>query len=159
MRTLFSSITLALACCISLSAFAQSPSPYYPGMVSMGIAKCEKSENYKDCAAILYKGNVLVNEYSPRGFCKLETGMTGPLTVASVALDEEGATPGKNISFRVAIKNERTNTMWMFSDQVYEEVQLEDILRKIEKDDKIIIMTVDRKYSLPHHEIKVVWGC
>ena len=115
--------------------------------------------NYKECAAILYKGNLLVNEYSPRGICKLEEGMTGTLTVATVKLSDSGGIPVKNIAFKVAIKNARTNTIWMYSEKALLEVQLEDILKKCEKGDRIIFMTVDQQYSLPHHEIELNSGC
>ena len=115
--------------------------------------------NYSDCAAILYKGNLLVNEYSPEGKCKVEMGMEGTLTVATVQLSGAGGTPVKTIGFKVAIKNDRTNTLWMYSEKTLREVPLEDILKKCEKGDRIIFMTVDQRYSLPHHEIELIWGC
>ena len=117
------------------------------------------SPNYKDCAAILYKGNLLVNEYSPRGKCKLEEGMSGTLTVATVNLSDGGGAPIKNIGFKVAIKNGRTHTIWMYSEKTLQEVQLEDILKKCERGDRILFMTVDQKYSLPHNEIELNSGC
>ncbi len=117
-----------------------------------------KEKNYSDCAAILYNGKMLVDEYSPRGICKLEAGMEGKLTVATVMLNEEGGVPIQNLGFKVAIKNDRTNTIWMFSEDTRYEVELKEILKKCEKDDKIILITVDQKYSLTHHEIVVMPG-
>lgn len=117
------------------------------------------SLRYNNCAAILYKGKLLVDEYSPDGRCKLEEGMKGTLTVATVKLTDKGGTPMKNISFKVAIKNGRTNTLWMYSDEALESVQLEDILKKCERGDSIIFMTVNQTFSLPHHEIEFNWGC
>ena len=118
-----------------------------------------KMYNYKDCAAIIYRGNLLVNEYSPKGICKLEGGMEGTLSVAAVKMSEAGASPTKKIGFKVAIKNARTNTLWMFSEETLQEVLIEDLLEKCEPEDRIIIMTVDQQYSLPHHEIEVRMGC
>ena len=117
--------------------------------------------NYKECAAILYKGKLLVDEYSPKGKCKLEQGMKGTLSVATITSSDSDNTPvpAKNIAFRVAIKNGRTNTIWMYSEKNLLEVQLEDILKKCEKGDRIIFMTVDQQYSLPHHEIELNSGC
>lgn len=135
---------------ISLSSSAQSMDLFPAPVVST---------NYNNCAAILYKGKMLVNEYSPKGMCMLERGMKGKLTVAAVNLSDDGAIPVKNIGFKVAIRNQRTNTLWMYSDKTEQEVQLEDILEKCEKGDRIIIMTVDRNYSLPHHEISLDGGC
>ncbi len=135
---------------ISLSSSAQSMDLFPAPVVS---------PYYNNCAAILFKGKMLVNEYTPKGRCNLERGMKGKLTVAAVNLTDEGATPIKNIGFKVAIRNQRTNTLWMYSDEAVEAVQLEEVLEKCEKGDRIIIMTVDRNYSLPHHEISLDGGC
>ena len=118
-----------------------------------------KLDNYKDCVAILYKGKMLVDDYSPKGKCKLEQGMTGALTLATVELSDDGAKPIKNIAFKIAIRNSRTNTIWMYSDETTKEVQLEDVLKKCEQNDRIIIMTVDQQYALPHPEIELLGGC
>ena len=47
----------------------------------------------------------------------------------------------------------------MYSEKALLEVQLEDVLKKCERGDRIIFMTVDQKYSLPHHEIELNLGC
>lgn len=135
----------------SLSSQAQLLNP------DASYASCKKT--YQECAAIFYKGRLLVNEFSPEGKCKLEQGMRGKLSLSTVSLEEDSATPIKKIGFKVAIKNDRTQTIWMFSDRVMQEVELNDILKKCEIGDRIIFMTVDQKYSLPHHEIEIVWGC
>lgn len=117
---------------------------------------------YSDCAAILYKGNLLVDEYSPKGICKIEEDMKGTLTVATIKSSDDGITPFRNIAFKVAIKNDRTNTIWLYSSKAFQEVELEDILKKCEYGDRIILMPVGQRYSLPHHEIEVAWknrGC
>ncbi|PSR14057.1 MAG: hypothetical protein DA408_15600 [Bacteroidetes bacterium] len=116
---------------------------------------------FQNCAAILFNGKVLVNAYSPQGECKLVGVSKGTLTVATVSFADEGATPVKNISFRVAIRNQRTNTIWMYSAELFQEVKLEDLRKNLEKGDRILIMTEDQDVSLPHHEIEVYWanGC
>jgi hypothetical protein len=116
------------------------------------------AETFNDCAAILYNDRVLVDSYSPEGKCKLEMGMKGLISVAAVHLTGCQQV-GQKIDFRVAIKNDRTNTLWMYSEETFSELLLEDVLKKCERGDRIIIMTVDQKYSLPHHEIELVWGC
>ena len=117
-----------------------------------------KTTLYNDCAAILYKGDMLVDEYSPRGVCKLESGMKGMISVATVELTDKGGTPKINVGFMVAIENERTKTKYMYSNQVYQEIDLEDILKKCEAGDKIIIMTTDQKYALTHNVIDIKWN-
>ncbi len=116
-------------------------------------------ENYNDCAAIFYKGKMLVNEYSPKGKCKLETGMEGKLTVSAVSLSDKGAIPTTKIGFQVAIQNNRTNTLRLISQDELFEVELKTILEQCEKGDELIFLTTDKKYSLPHHRVAVIDGC
>jgi len=138
---------LFLSCILSITGFGQSTAlPVY-------------DDSFSDCAAILYKGEMLVDTYSPDGKCKLETGMTGKISVATVSLSEEGGIPTKEIGFKVAIKNTRTNTLLMYSDDTFFEVELEDLLKACGKDDHLIFITVDRKYALTHHEVEVIPGC
>lgn len=119
-----------------------------------------KTDNdFNECAAIFYKDKMLVNEYSPEGICKLEEGMRGKLKVCSVSLSENGVKKVKDIGFKVAIKDGRTNTIWMYSEQTYFEIELDEILKRCRFEDKLIFMTVDRKYSLPHHEVELFFGC
>ncbi len=116
-------------------------------------------EGYNECAAIFYKGEMLVDEYSPKGKCKLEQGMKGTLSLSAVELNDQKAKPTKRLAFQVAIKNIKTNTLYMYSDEVFESVQLEDILKKCMVGDHIIFLTTDQQYNLSHHEIEIVWGC
>lgn len=119
----------------------------------------ENNEYYSDCAAIFFKGEMLVDEYSPSGKCKLEQGMEGTLSLSAVELNDLGGKPTKKLSFQIAIKNPKTNTLYMYSDKVFESVQLEDILKKCTVGDHIIFLTTDQRYNLAHHEIEIVWGC
>ena len=164
MKTRNLTLSAFLICLVILSIKAQLPSQFYPGAKLDGgklpRTNAMQENNYHDCTAILLNGKILVNEYSPRGFCKLEPKAKGTISVATVSLDDDGARPtNKKIGFRVAIRNERTNTLWMYSPEVLFEVDLKGILNRCEFNDKIIIMTVDQQYSLPHHEIEVYDGC
>jgi hypothetical protein len=114
---------------------------------------------FSDCAAIFYKGEMLVNEYSPNGICKIEKGMKGKITLSAVELDEKGGKAIRSLSFKVAIKDNLTNTIMMYSDKEYQEIMVEDLLPQRKKGDKIIIMTLDPAYALPHNEIEIVEGC
>ena len=114
---------------------------------------------YNNCAAIFYNGNMLVDEYSPRGKCKLAHGMKGKLTVSEVILTDITGIPTKSIQFKVAIRNEQTNTLWMYTEKSVESINLEDILLQCQKGDKIVLLTVDKQYALSHNDIDLVWGC
>lgn len=123
-------------------------------------AKCNKIvDDYSECAAIFFNDKMLVDNYSPKGSCQLEMGMRGKLSVSTIELSNTSHSVIQPIYFRVAIKNEATNTMWMYSAEMFKEVLLEDVLKECQPDDKIIIMTEDKRFSLPHHEINLVWGC
>ena len=124
-----------------------------------GLPQKSEPVDFGDCAAIFYEGEMLVDEYSPRGKCKLEEGMKGTLAVSTVMLSEEESKPIKSLDFYVAIKNVKTNTQYLFSEKPVKTIQLEDILEKCNSGDNIIIMTTDRKNSLSHHEIEIKWGC
>ncbi|MCO6493834.1 MAG: hypothetical protein J5I98_35770 [Phaeodactylibacter sp.] len=152
MQHVHSFLCTLLFIAVSLSSGAQSLDFFINALVP---------PNYSECAAILYNGNILVDEYSPTGKCKLDEKSTkGVLSVATVKSSDKGcAAPARNIAFKVAIKNGRTNTIWMYSEKALWEAQLEDILKKCEPGDRIILMTVDQRYSLPHPEIELNWGC
>ena len=123
------------------------------------VEMASMSPSYSDCAAIFYKGQMLVDQYSPEGKCKIEQGMKGPLTLSAVKLGESMAIPTKTLSFQVAIRNTRTNTLWMYMADPVKEIQLEDILKECERGDRIILLPTNNRYALPHHEIELVWGC
>lgn len=119
----------------------------------------DRDYDYSVCAAILYKGNVLVDDYSPKGRCFLEKGMTGKLSISTVSLSETATIPQKTLKFHVAIKNKDTNTLFMITKEAILEIELEDILKQCKRGDIIVFLTVDKQYSLTHHEIDVITGC
>ena len=136
-----------------LSASALTAQPMVSGCAS------KAAKPYSNCAAVYLNNNMLVNDFSPEGICKVEQGMKGKLQVSTVYFSMDAAQPFTNVGFKVAIKNEKTNTLWMFSDQTFHEIELEKILAKCNQGDKIMLLTVDQQFSLPHHEIEIMWGC
>ena len=124
---------------------------------STSVTTKQYENPYNNCAAIIYNGKMLVDSYSPSGKCILSADQTGTISAATVELSEKGGTPKKAIEFQVAIKNTMTNTLWMYSREILDEVRFEDVLAKCQKGDKIVILTVDQEYSLTHHEIEINW--
>ena len=118
-----------------------------------------KSTDYSDCAAILYNGQMLVDRYSPSGKCKLEVGKGGSLSVSTVAFTEKSATPQKALKFHLAIKNQKTNTLFLLTIEPVSEIKLDDVLKQCKEGDSLVVLTVDKRYSLTHHEIEIIWGC
>ena len=114
---------------------------------------------YRNCAAVIINGVVCDDNYFVEGKPRIGQGMKGELTVASVSMSEEGTLPINNILFQVAIKNERTNTTWIYTKAPVSSVNLNDLLSKCEKGDYLIIMPSDQQYSLPKHKMWVAVGC
>jgi len=116
--------------------------------------------DYNDCAAIFFDDLMLVDKFSPEGVCKLQAGQKGFIYVATVILTEGGGGYAKEkIPFQIAIRNNRTNTMRMFSNKIYDNIYFDDILSDCEEGDEIIILTTGKKYSLSHHVIQLMMGC
>lgn len=150
MKILTSSFTILLLLLIPFAGFCQP--------VETSLQSHKNDDQYQDCAAIIFNGEMLVDDYSPRGVCQLKHKMSGKLSVSTVELSEHGGKPKKEIGFQIAIRNTATNTLWMYSKKVIKEVMLEDVLSKCQPGDQIVFMTVDQEYALPHNEIEIDWG-
>ena len=117
------------------------------------------SKPYTDCAAIFFNDTVLVDDFSPLGECKLDFLEKGVLTLASVKLTDQGVSAIKKLPFQVAIKNQESNTMFLFTTGVVESIDVREIMNHCKMGDSILILTVDQQYNLTHHEIKLKGGC
>jgi len=139
---LFSSLTLAQS---------ESIFPYLPN---------SEKHKFLQCAAILHDGKVLVDTYSTAGKCMITGQLKGTLSVSTISFDEDmGMTPITPINFRIAIRNDKSNTLWMYSNELVKEVDLEDVRVKLGNGDKIVFLTANDIYSLPHHEVEIRQGC
>lgn len=116
--------------------------------------------DYSECAAILYKGKVLVDKYSPSGKCILSKGMEGKLSLSTITtLTETRVYPVKTLKFHVAIKNKDTNTLFLLTKEAVQEIQWKEVASQCKRGDTVIFLTADKKYSLTHHEIEIDWSC
>ncbi len=118
-----------------------------------------KSNKFSECAAIYLDNKMMVDDYSPSGKCTVMPNSKGILHVYGIRLYPEMQIPMDQVSFKVAIHNTKTNTMWMFSEETYQTLALEKVLAKCEEGDNIILLTTNSQYSLPHHKIEIMWGC
>ena len=125
------------------------------------IPSCLAKEKlpFSNCAAIFLNDKMLVDEYSPRGEIRISPDSDGKIYVSTVNFSLDLLTPYKSIGFKVAIRNKKTNTLWMYSDETYAQINLKSILSKCEVGDEIVLLTVDKEYSLSHNTIKIDWGC
>ena len=121
------------------------------------LSQESESQDFNDCVALFLNGQMVVDEYSPKGSCTISASEKGKLTVHTVSLTENSAKAISPVSFRIAIKNERTGTIWMLSDESYTSIQVQEIINESEQGDSILILMEERKYALPHNEISIVW--
>lgn len=112
-------------------------------------------DRFNDCVAACLDKVSIIKEYSKDAKAEINYDAKGNLEVYTVGISETAITPKKKIKFKVAIKDAATETLWLFSDQNYTEIEVEKILADCKKGDSIILLTVDAKYALPHHEILV----
>ncbi|QMW00404.1 hypothetical protein [Spirosoma foliorum] len=110
---------------------------------------------FKDCAAAFVGNKMVVNEYSPRGTCKLPATSTGKLTVNTVELSSTESKAVDPISFKIAIRDKATQTLVLYSKEAFKQVPVQKVLAKCHKGDHIVLLTLDKSYALPHNEILV----
>jgi len=117
--------------------------------------------DYNDCAAILFDGVVLIDDYNASSLrkCKLREDEKGKLSVSTVNLTPTSATPVKELHFYVAIKNRKTNTLFLLTKEAVLDIDIETVLKECKIGDTIIILTKNKRFNLKHHEIEVVWDC
>lgn len=102
---------------------------------------------------------MLVDDYSPQGKCSINQAAEGTLYVSTVGLSMDFTRPFQTVEFRVAILNNETNTIWSYSEETFTKIDLKKVIEKCKVGDDIIIMTVDKRFSLPHNVIEIAWGC
>lgn len=114
-----------------------------------------ETTTHNTCAAAFIDTKMMVDQYTPKGQCSLAANATGTLAVYTVELAPEKSQALEKISFKIAILDKQTQTLTMFSDKTFKQTDIGQVLRKCEKGDKIILLTTDAKYALPHNEILV----
>jgi saccharopine dehydrogenase-like NADP-dependent oxidoreductase len=123
-------------------------------VVSIGVSFGQKTFN--NCSAVFLNNKMVVSEYSSSGKSQLAANTTGMLTVCTAEITSTETKAVDKISFKVAIRNQRTNTLTLFSKQDFTQVNIQNVLKKCAKGDFILLMTTDEQYALPHNEILVL---
>lgn len=112
---------------------------------------------HQTCAAIVYANKAVEKSDRP---LMIKPDTKGTLSVATVKMSEAGTALMDPIAFRVAIKDHKTQTLWMATDQVYhDEVDLAELLPFCGQGDQLVFMPVDRRYGLLAQAIVVGDGC
>lgn len=110
---------------------------------------------FTQCSAAFLNTQMVVDEYSPKGQCRLALQSTGELTVQTVALSPTESKALAAIPFKVAIRNGETNTLMLYSSTDAVKVDVKDVLKQCKKGDSLVLLTVSDQYSLPHNEILI----
>jgi hypothetical protein len=128
--------SLIAGCILSLQGLAQQP--------------------FSSCSAAFVGSKMIVNEYTPKGKCRLAASSTGELSVQTVELSPTITKALQKIDFKVAIRDKATGTLHLFSDKTYQQLSVQSVLATCKKGDHIVILTRDNRYALPHNEILVL---
>lgn len=115
-------------------------------------------DSYSEFSAILHNGKILAQR-GVDGPLILEPNMTGKLSVSTIRRKNMDATPEQAIGFKIAIKNMFNNTVWLFSEETFYEIDIEYLLKDRKLTDRVIFMVADKKYRLPRHELMLSDGC
>jgi len=108
------------------------------------------------CSAAFLGNKMIVDKYTDKGYKnQLPISASGLLTVNTVDLSPTASKAIDKIPFKVAIKDKATQTLTMFASENFLQVDVKKVLEKCKKGDKIVLMTTEKQYALPHNEILV----
>ncbi len=116
-----------------------------------GIAQ----NKFSNCSAIFLNQKMVVDDYSPKGKCLLQTTTTGQLTVCTAVFKNDKWRAVDKIPFRITIRDGETKTLLSYSDKTYKNIDINTVLSKCRKGDYILIRVLKDEYALPHNEILV----
>lgn len=118
--------------------------------------QAQSESDFNNCSAIFLNDKMLVNQYSPEGKCTITTSSTGKLSMHPVELLEDGrAIPKGDIRFKVAIRGLPGNSLMLWSERTYTEIELSKILPACKKGESIVLLTLEREWAVPHNEILI----
>lgn len=110
---------------------------------------------FSNCSAVFIDNRIVVDDYSPTGKCALTQDAQGTLSVAQATYENNQWHQTAAIDFMVAIRDKNTKTLTMFSKEVYQKVDIKNVLSKCNKGDAIVLLTLKDSYALPHNEIEI----
>ncbi len=110
---------------------------------------------FSSCSAVFLDNKLVVDDYSPTGKCALTQDVQGTLSVAEATYENNHWHQTASIDFMVAIRDKNSKTLMMFSNEVYQKLDIKHILSKCKKGDAIVLLTLKDTYALPHNEIMI----
>lgn len=130
---------------------------YLPCLFLLAITNPLIAQNkFTNCTAAFLNNKMIVTEYSNKGKSTVSEKSIGQLTVCTAEISSEKSKPVEKIMFKVAIRDKKSKTLVMYSDEGFKQIDIQNILKKCKKGDLIVLMTTDNQYALPHNEILVL---
>lgn len=120
-----------------------------------GVFTAFAQTQFNSCAAAFLDKKMVVDEYSPTGKCVLPATATGELTVCTVDLSPENSVAKERIGFKIAIRDKNTGTLTLFSGDTFRKIDIQKVLAQCQAGDRIVLITTERDFALPHNEILV----
>lgn len=100
---------------------------------------------------------MVVDAYTTTGQGRLPATATDDLTVQTVDLSPAGGKPLETIDFKVAIRDEGSHTLRLFSGQTFRRLPVQNVLAHCQKGDHIVLLTLDNRSALPPYRITKSW--
>ncbi|QHV94461.1 hypothetical protein [Spirosoma endbachense] len=116
---------------------------------------CLGQHSFSTCSAAFLNNKMVVDSYTDKGKCLLSSSATGQLTLQTVSLSPTGSKGLEKVPFRVAIKDKATQTLLLLTQEEVKEIDVKKVLAKCKKGDRVILLTLDDQYAVPHNEILV----
>ena len=115
-------------------------------------------EQFTNCSAAFLDQKMVVDQYSPEGKCALPVNAAGELSVCTADLSPERSVAKDKIAFKIAIRDKNTGTLTMYSGDTYRGINIQKVMAQCKPGDRIVLITMDREFALPHNEILVLEG-
>lgn len=108
---------------------------------------------FTECTAAFVNNEAVVDDYSPRGTCQIDSTATGTLTVQTAEISKGQCNPHRKVPFSIAIRDGQTKTLWPYKKETVLDIELKDLLAYCKSGDSIVLLMHDKEYALPHNEI------
>lgn len=124
----------------------------------VGLAQNPLDTN-RSCSVVCLGDSWIPESYERDAKTSIDLKGTGVISVHETndISDKKDYNRKDFIEFKVAIFKKKFDSMVSFSDSSFTEINAQEILRKCEKGDQVVIILKNaEKFSLPHHRIDVL---
>ncbi|NEU69244.1 hypothetical protein GK091_20320 [Spirosoma agri] len=118
-------------------------------------ATCFGQQTFRICSAAFPNCQQIADQYIDKGRCTIPPTATSEFTLRTVTLSTTVTKAVDKIPFRVAIRDKATKTVVLPTKNKVKQIDVRNVRSKCRKDDRIVLLTPDDQYALPHNEILV----